>query len=32
MEDHKFTEMCIVKVPKGEDTEDGVENIQRNNG
>ena len=28
MEDHKFTEMCIVKVPKGEDTEEGVENIQ----
>ena len=28
MEDHKFTEMCIVKVPKREDTEEGVENIQ----
>ena len=28
MEDHKFTEMYIVKVPKGEDTEEGVENIQ----
>ena len=27
-----FTEMCIVKVPKGEHAEEGVENIQRNNG